>query len=363
MSDPGALRWPRAVEDYPAIHLVDEGTLLGGRLPLLCRLHDQMFVVHGVKHSRAVAARISLAYGIPAERSAVVAGATDDAVYRLMQMPALAACSTIVVVGGGSVQDVAKFVARQRDLRLIAIPTLVATDGIASPVAVIRDAAGHSTSRAGKAPDDVLICWSLLAEVPDRYWLALVGDIVGNLVAVRDFRIFGMAGLPEAERKIAEQSCQLAERAALQILEYGQPALADEKFRRILVESAVESSFAMVCAGTSEPCSGAEHLLSHAIDSLRLQPVWLHGLQVGAAVPSCLRLHGEADLSGRVERLYRSLGMPSGLTLLGGEISGRLNDVVRMAPTTRPGRRTILSQFSAPDLVRLLSLQDISQTS
>jgi len=46
-----------------------------------------------------------------------------------------------------------------------------------------------------------------------------------------------------------------------------------------LVEGLVVSGVAMVLAGNSRPSSGAEHLISHALDRFPIHD--LHGLQVG----------------------------------------------------------------------------------
>jgi len=48
-----------------------------------------------------------------------------------------------------------------------------------------------------------------------------------------------------------------------------------------LVEGLVVSGVAMVLAGNSRPSSGAEHLISHALDRFPIHD--LHGLQVGVA--------------------------------------------------------------------------------
>ena len=53
----------------------------------------------------------------------------------------------------------------------------------------------------------------------------------------------------------------------------------DYPFIKSLVQSLVLSGIAMDFAGTSRPCSGAEHLFSHALDYYSKQTN-LHGLQV-----------------------------------------------------------------------------------
>lgn len=343
------------VQGYASVVWAEERSLFSGDLSLLRGISDRAVVLHGLQYSKVIAERLCAAYRIPAERCSPVAEATEAQVSDHLQKRSMDECTTLVAVGGGRVQDVAKLVARRSGKALIVVPTIVATDGVASPVSVMRDPRSGSVSLGAKAPDSVILCWALLARVPVPYWRALVGDVVGNLVAVRDFRRFGADTLDAAARTAVERSCGTAEKAALRIIEFDDPDFGNEAFRRMLVGCAVESSFAMVDAGTSQPCSGSEHLLSHAIDSLRLPPGWLHGLQVGAAVPSCLALHGENALRKDVERLYSRLAMPRSLPALGGAIEPRLSEIVRIAPDMRPGRGTVLTRYAPDELVRRLS--------
>lgn len=337
----------------PAIHWLDEDSIFSGTQSLLRGISDQAVILHGVQYSRAVADRLCAAYEIPlGERSMAVNSAAEHEVEQLLRSRVIAECSTILAVGGGRIQDVAKRIAHQSGKALVVMPTLIATDGVASPVAVIRDALGRSSSYGAKAPDTVFLCWSLLARVPKIYWQALTGDVIGNLVAVRDFRRFGIHALPSKLLSAVEQGCRMAEAAAMRIMEFSAPGFENDTFRRMLVDSAIDSSFAMVNAGTSQPCSGSEHLLSHAIDHLRLHPGWLHGLQVGAAVPFCLDLHGETALRTEVKRLYACLGIEPSLLHLGTQVVDRIEDILRLAPDMRPERATVLSQFSTAELLR-----------
>ena len=61
-----------------------------------------------------------------------------------------------------------------------------------------------------------------------------------------------------------------------------------------LAEGLILSGVAMEIAGTSRPCSGAEHLISHALDSILEKPK-LHGLQVAFAAKMVASFRNEQD--------------------------------------------------------------------
>ncbi len=350
------------VQDFPEIAWIEQEELYAGGLESLRTIRNDCLVLHGQYHSRAIADQVCAAHGIGRSGTVLaLEGATELALVCAERLPAFDDCSTLIAIGGGSVQDAAKLLAARHGKRLIVLPTLIATDGVASPVAVIREAGGASVSLGAKAPDLVFLCWPVLAQAPHYYWQALIGDIVGNLVAVRDLRRFGFAQYNDESRRKLEQGCLLAESAAMQILDCERPVLGDERFHKLLVAAAIKSSFAMIHAGSSEPCSGAEHLLSHAIDNLNLGMRWLHGTKVGAAAPFCLGLHGEMALRTRLLSLYASLNMPASLGVLDEEIARHIPEILRVAPETRPQRRTILDQYTASELLHQLTLSDPSE--
>ena len=118
----------------------------------------------------------------------------------------------------------------------------------------------------------------------------------------------------------------------------------------------------MAAAGSSRPCSGACHEISHAIDALYPDRA-THGEQVaGALFASFLREDGVVD---ELDPAYDRLGVarvPGDLGLTDDEFAA----AVAEAPSTRPDRYTILEHprsrrtpsasagsFAAPSLTEL----------
>jgi glycerol-1-phosphate dehydrogenase [NAD(P)+] len=94
----------------------------------------------------------------------------------------------------------------------------------------------------------------------------------------------------------------------------------------------------MSVAGSSRPCSGSEHLFSHALDRISERPS-LHGEQCGVGAIMMMYLHG-----GDWRRLKNAL-LTIGAPTTARELGVSPDEVVRalmMAHAIRPERYTIL---------------------
>jgi glycerol-1-phosphate dehydrogenase [NAD(P)+] len=106
----------------------------------------------------------------------------------------------------------------------------------------------------------------------------------------------------------------------------------------------------MAVAGSSRPCSGACHEISHAIDALYPQQA-SHGEQVavGALFASFLREDGLFEPLGTALRGHGVARVPADLGL----DDEQFGAAVAKAPSTRPDRYTILERLElAEDEIR-----------
>ncbi len=163
------------------------------------------------------------------------------------------------------------------------------------------------------------------------------GDVISNLTAVLDWKL--------AHRLKAEEyssfAATLAVSAADQILENIhaiRPGL--EQSAWLVVKSLVVSGVSMAVAGSSRPASGAEHLLSHALD--RVAPgAAMHGEQVAVGSIVMMHLHG-GDWT-RIRNALETLGAPTTAKQLG--IPGRkFVQALTTCHSLRPDRYTILGE-------------------
>src|ERR1700710_1356218 len=110
-----------------------------------------------------------------------------------------------------------------------------------------------------------------------------------------------------------------------------------------LARGLIMSGLAMATSGSSRPCSGSEHLVSHALDRRHDVPRNPHGLQVGYATLLTLQLQGE--LTDEILATCLRMELPSTYQELG-LTRDQLRRALEEAPSTRPGRWTVLSDRS-----------------
>lgn len=243
-----------------------------------------------------------------------------------------------VAVGGGRVIDTVKLAAARTGTEFVACPTTIAHDGMSSPVASLRRDGGGRGSFAAVMPAGVLVDLSVIATSPMDTVRAGVGDLLSNLTAGLDWRLADRAG---ADRFDAF-SAMIAENAARTVLRFGDLEL--QRLYEPLAHGLLLSGLAMASAGTSRPCSGAEHLISHSLDEMfPRKPPGIHGEQVALGSLMAAAAHG-SELTEELKVLYAQVGLPRHPGDLGLTMDEFLC-AVRAAPATRPGRYTILSQI------------------
>jgi glycerol-1-phosphate dehydrogenase [NAD(P)+] len=252
----------------------------------------------------------------------------------------------VIGIGGGRVVDVAKLAAAERDVEFISVPTQASSDGICSPVAVVFSSDGRPRSIGARIPAGIIVDMAVLRAAPVQSWRSGLGDLVSNLSAVSDWRL---ASRTRGE-EIDDFACLTSEAAALSVVGVDADPM-DDVFREKLIRGLILSGIAMEMAGSSRPASGAEHLISHALDRA-LEAPRPHGLQVALATIAAYVLRAEPCRT--LVAYYRSVGLPVMPSDLGLTVDEFMS-AVRAAPGTRPGRWTILDQVTAQDLERLMN--------
>lgn len=246
----------------------------------------------------------------------------------------------VIAIGGGRPIDVAKSAALLADLPVVAIPTQLSADGIASPISVIAEDSGEVVSERSALPVAVLADLETIAAAPIGFARAGVGDLISNRTALVDWQIAADAGedaVDDFAALLASCAHLLIEGLDLTPLSAGN--LPVELARRLL-DGLVLSGLAMEIAGSSRPCSGAEHLISHALDALEPGTA-PHGEQVAFGTLVVTALQG-GDTT-RVREMLDAIGMKAALSGFGLE-PARLAEIVAYAPATRPGRYTVLDR-------------------
>ena len=266
-----------------------------------------------------------------------VGGGTLQAALELADALRSESYDAVVGIGGGRTLDVAKYAASLTGLPMVAVATNLAHDGIASPVASL-EYDGRKGSYGVHIPIAVVVDLDYVRRCPPEQLRSGVGDALSNLNALADWEL--------ASRERGEPMDGLAAafaRAGAESLLHRTDDLMSETFLTALAEALVLSGLAMAVAGSSRPCSGACHEISHAIDALYPAKA-THGEQVATGALFASFLRGD-EVLGALDASLRRHGVPRvprDLGLADEEFAA----AVAHAPSTRPERYTILEHLA-----------------
>lgn len=205
-------------------------------------------------------------------------------------------CDLLLAAGSGTVHDITRFLAHQRGIPFVSVPTAASVDGYVSAVAAMTWNGVKRTFPA-VAPIAMVADSRIIASAPKRLTASGVGDLLGKYTALLDWRIghclTGEPYCPEIARLEEEALRETAE--SIDGISGGSPGAVEK-----LMYGLVLSGLAMQMAGSSRPASGAEHHISHLIEMQVLNGFKdaLHGEKVGVAVAMvCDRYHRLAECS------------------------------------------------------------------
>jgi glycerol-1-phosphate dehydrogenase [NAD(P)+] len=240
-------------------------------------------------------------------------------------------------VGGGTKIDVAKLSSARQKIPFISVPTTASHDGIASPLSSVKGFEKPYSVMA-QAPIAIIADTNIIMQAPWRFAVSGCGDVIAKFTAVRDWKLardeineyYGgyAASLALMSSKLVMESAELIKQKS-------------EEGLRVLIEALISCGVSMSIAGTSRPCSGSEHLFSHALDVIKPTHA-MHGEQCGVGTIMMAHLH-RANWR-RVKDTLKKMDAPTNAHELGVE----KEDVIKaleMATTMRPERYTILNKL------------------
>lgn len=239
-----------------------------------------------------------------------------------------------VGIGGGRAVDTAKMAAFKLGIPFVSVPTAASHDGIASPFVSIKGDKPHSITAT--APLGVFVDIGVIRKAPARLLASGCGDLVANMIAVRDWEL----GRDRKGEYYGRYAASLALMSAKIVMENAARFAREGVDERVVVEALISAGVASCIAGSSRPCSGAEHLFSHALD--RIAPgAGLHGEKCGIGSIMMAKLQGQ-DWKG-IAGALKSVGAPTTARQIGLDRED-LIEALMTAQGLRPERYTILEE-------------------
>lgn len=281
----------------------------------------------------------------------------------------------IIVVGSGTLHDVARYAAYTAGIPFLSIPTAPSVDGFTSngsPL-IIR---GNKLTIPAAGPVAIFADTDILRKAPAAMIAAGFGDMLGKYTSLFDWKF----GRLTADEPYSPVVAAITEKALSACVTHAEDIGSHNELGiRVLTEALIESGLAILLFGQSHSASGAEHHLSHywEMEYIRTgRRQLLHGAKVGVACAEISTLYHElADLPGldnnsqwervrnevnrlptpeRIRELLRTVHGPSTLEELG--VS---NDLLRRsleeAHLIRMNRHTLLRAFNEGTIATVLA--------
>jgi glycerol-1-phosphate dehydrogenase [NAD(P)+] len=179
----------------------------------------------------------------------------------------------------------------------------------------------------------------VIAQAPWRFVISGCGDVIAKFTAVKDWKL--------AHQKVneyyGEYAASLALMSAKLVMENAELIVSrKDEGLRVLLEALISCGVAMSIAGSSRPCSGSEHLFSHALDMLNNHHA-MHGEQCG--VGSILTAYLYKSNWQKIRNTLKQIGAPTTAKELGVK-DYEVVKALELAAKIRPERYTILHKLN-----------------
>jgi len=249
----------------------------------------------------------------------------------------------IVGIGGGRSVDTAKLISYNLGKPFVSLPTAASHDGMASPFVSVKSDKPHSI--VATAPMGVFVDIDIIRKAPAKLLASGCGDLIANIIAVKDWQL----GHKKKKEYYGRYAADLALMSAKIVMENSSEFAKKGLDARVIVEGLISAGVASCIAGSSRPCSGAEHLVSHALDKLA-PGIGLHGEKCGLGSIMIGKLQGQ-DWK-KIVKTLKDVGAPTSAKQIGlkPEI---IVKALMIAQNLRPERYTILKEIKMTEKVAL----------
>jgi len=241
----------------------------------------------------------------------------------------------IVGIGGGRSVDTAKLISYNLSIPFVSLPTAASHDGMASPFVSVKSDKPHSI--VASAPMGVFVDIDIIKKAPSKLLASGCGDLIANIIAVKDWQL----GHKKTKEYYGRYAADLAMMSAKIVMENSSEFAKKGLDERVIVEGLISAGVASCIAGSSRPCSGAEHLFSHALDKIA-PGIGLHGEKCGIGSILMAKLQGQ-DWK-KIIKTLKDVGAPTTAKQIGLK-SDMIIEALMIAQGLRPKRYTILKEI------------------
>lgn len=195
----------------------------------------------------------------------------------------------LVAVGSGTIHDITRYVAYEKGLKFISVPTAASVDGFVSTVAAMTWH-GFKKSLIACAPAVVLADSLIFSKAPYRLTASGISDLYGKYTALTDWKISHLLTGEHFCERIYDLEMKAIETVTANLtgLKNHDPYAYEQ-----LMYALILSGLAMQMMGNSRPASGAEHHMSHLWEMALVNGPTeaYHGEKVSVGLSICTRLY------------------------------------------------------------------------
>ncbi|MDD3122354.1 MAG: sn-glycerol-1-phosphate dehydrogenase [Candidatus Izemoplasmatales bacterium] len=187
----------------------------------------------------------------------------------------------IVAFGSGTIHDIARYCAKDKNLVFVSCPTAASVDGFCSSVCAMTFNGIKVTVNA-VSPKIVIADLDIIKNAPIRLVRSGIGDVIGKYIALCDWKISNIL----TKEYYCERIANLMFEAVETVIELANPKVVwNDDFYEKIMYALTLSGLSMQLIGTSRPASGSEHHFSHLVTiapkNLGIKTDALHGESVG----------------------------------------------------------------------------------
>ncbi|RSL33068.1 sn-glycerol-1-phosphate dehydrogenase [Salibacterium salarium] len=227
---------------------------------------------------------------LPEDRHGHVIANEETVMQVFVNTPASIDC--FIAVGAGTIHDITRFVSGKMKVPFISVPTAASVDGFTSKGAPLILKGAKRTIQASN-PIAVFADLKVLQEAPREMTAAGLGDMIGKVTSILDWRISYLIG----GEPYNELASDITKQALMECINHIDQIGRNEEYGLdVLMEGLIHSGLVMLVLDHSRPASGAEHHLSHYWEMDLLQKdekQLLHGAKVGVATAIISDLYKE----------------------------------------------------------------------